>query len=47
MNVIVWLEFELTHFEATVQHFSPYATGTPWHLCDISHNANSVCVNLQ
>ena len=28
-NVIAWLESELVYFEAVVQHFSPYATGTP------------------
>ena len=29
MNVIVRLEFELTCFEAAIQHFSHYALGTP------------------
>ena len=28
MNVIVQLEFELSYFEATVQHFSYYTMGT-------------------
>ena len=28
LNVIERLEFELAYFEATVQHFSYYATGT-------------------
>ena len=26
MNVIVWLEFKLAYFEATLQRFSNYAT---------------------
>ena len=28
VNVIVWLEFKLNYFEAAVQHFRRYATGT-------------------
>ena len=31
-NIIVWLEFELAYFEATVQHFCHYSTGTPYFL---------------
>ena len=26
--VIAWLEFELTYFEAAIQHYNSYATGT-------------------
>ena len=29
MNIIAWLEFEFSYFEATVQLFGHYATGTP------------------
>ena len=29
VNVITWQEFELTFFEASVQHFCHYATRTP------------------
>ena len=29
MNFIVWLEFELAYFEATVQLFNDYAPGIP------------------
>ena len=37
MNIIVWLEFELTYFVAVVQHFRHYATETsPRHLFEKS-----------
>ena len=29
MNVIAWLEFELTNFKAALQHFSIYMVETP------------------
>ena len=28
-NIIVWLEFELTYYDVTVQHYNHYATGIP------------------
>ena len=28
VNVMIWLDFELAYFKATVQHFSHYATET-------------------
>ena len=27
VNVIVWLEFELSNYNVTIQHVNPYATG--------------------
>ena len=30
VNVIPWLEFELTYFKLTVQHFRSYAMETPY-----------------
>ena len=30
INVIAWLEFELTYFKATVLHFDSYATVTTY-----------------
>ena len=29
MNVIAWLEFELTYFQGAVKHFNHYTTGIP------------------
>ena len=29
MNVIKWLEFELTHYDVAMQHVNHYATSTP------------------
>ena len=29
MNVIAWLEYELTYYDSAVHHFNPYTTGTP------------------
>ena len=29
VNVVAWIEFELTHFKVAIQHFSHYAKGTP------------------
>ena len=43
MNVITWLEFELTHFEPTVQNFSYYAPKTP-HLTVCIYTYVRICV---
>ena len=37
MNVIEGLEFKLTYFKATVQHFSHYAIETPPHKYMLFH----------
>ena len=40
VNVIAWLEFELTYFDATVQLFNHYATGSSSHGHTVSKKQN-------
>ena len=44
MTAIAQVQFELTHFEAAIQHFNPYAKGIPRKLEGIfkaSHSGTS------
>ena len=42
MNIIVWLEFKLTHSKSAVQHFCHYTSGTP-----LSHKSKfSIIISL-
>ena len=44
VNVIAWLEFELTYYDSTVQHFNHYATGTPpWRYEAVHTFSKGIC----
>ena len=40
LNTKEWLKFELTYFEATIQHFSHYAKGTSCREREIEEDAD-------